>query len=95
MGGLGCSALPFLGFTALVETRFIFCLSNLTFSCFYSVHLKDFWVPFCVNFGIHKSLKEGTWEHIRNADLLYNMAVPNLITQKIRCNYTQKCSVST
>lgn len=56
--GLGCSALPFLGFTALVTTRFIFCSSNLTFSCFYSVRLKEFCVSFCVNFDIHKVLEE-------------------------------------
>lgn len=83
MGGLRCSALPFLGFTVLVQTRFISCLSNLTFSCFYSVHLKEFWVSFCVNFGIHKALEESTWEHIRNFDMLYNVAVPYMLTQVV------------
>lgn len=69
-GGLGCSGLLFLDFRALVKTRLIFCLLNLTFSCFYSVQLKEFLVSFCVKFGIHKALEESTWEHIKNPDIL-------------------------
>lgn len=82
MGGLGWSALHFLGFTALVKIKYsAFDFKNLTFY-FYSAQLKKFCVSFCVDFGIHTALEESTWEHVRNHDTLYNVAVPCTFTQK-------------